>query len=91
VLDESDEIRVGAAAAFSEGNETTFGKIAWLSRKESAKAYVSMVVYLTKGTDARRLLAVGFFHAGGESGVTKPLNIDHGRHNATTAKRSYRT
>lgn len=70
VLDENDEIRVGAAAAFSEENETTVAKIAWLSRKANAKAYGSMVVYLTRGTDARRLLAEGFFHAGGESGVT---------------------
>lgn len=70
VLDEKDEIRAGAAAAFSEENEATVAKIAWLSRKESTKAYGSMVVYLTKGTDARRLLADGFFHAGGESGVT---------------------
>ncbi|KAJ6114152.1 hypothetical protein N7512_007597 [Penicillium capsulatum] len=70
VLDEKDEIRAGAAAAFSEENEATVAKIAWLSRKESGKTYGSMVVYLTKGTDARRLLADGFFHAGGESGVT---------------------
>lgn len=70
VLDDNDEIRAGAAAAFSEENDATVAKIAWLSRKESAKAYGSMVVYLTKGTDARRLLANGFFHAGGESGVT---------------------
>ncbi|OJZ79839.1 hypothetical protein ASPFODRAFT_54489 [Aspergillus luchuensis CBS 106.47] len=45
-------------------------KVAWLSRKENSKAYGSMVVYLTKGSDAWRLLADGFFHAGGESGVT---------------------
>ncbi|THC88431.1 hypothetical protein EYZ11_012124 [Aspergillus tanneri] len=70
VLDEKDAIRAGAAAAFSEENETTVAKISWLSRKESMKAYGSMVVYLTKGTDAWRLLADGFFHAGGESGVT---------------------
>ncbi|KAI7975203.1 hypothetical protein EIK77_000417 [Talaromyces pinophilus] len=70
VLDENNEIRAGAAAAFSEENDTTVAKIAWLSSKESAKAYGSMVVYLTKGIDARRLLADGFFHAGGESGVT---------------------
>jgi hypothetical protein len=70
VLDENGDIRVGAAAAFGEENETTVAKIAWLSRKENAKAYGSMVVYLTKGSDARRLLAEGFFHAGGESGVT---------------------
>ena len=70
VLDENNEIRAGAAVAFSEENETTVAKIAWLSRKENAKAYGSMVVYLTKGTEARRFLADGFFHAGGESGVT---------------------
>jgi hypothetical protein len=70
VLDEKDEVRAEAAAAFSEENEATVAKIAWLSRKDSAKAYGSMVVYLTKGSDARRLLADGFFHAGGESGVT---------------------
>jgi hypothetical protein len=57
VLDENDEIRVGAAAAFSEENETTVAKIAGLSRKESAETYGSVVVYLSKGTDARRLLA----------------------------------
>lgn len=70
VLDEIDEIRAGATAAFSEENEVTVAKIARLSRKESAKAYGSTVVYLIRGTDARRLLADGFFHAGGESGVT---------------------
>ncbi|KAJ5117317.1 hypothetical protein N7448_010949 [Penicillium atrosanguineum] len=70
VLDEKDEIRAEAAAAFSEENEATVAKIAWLSRKDNAKAYGSMVVYLTKGADARRVIADGFFHAGGESGVT---------------------
>jgi hypothetical protein len=42
----------------------------WLSSKEAAKPYGSMVVYLTKGADARRLLAEGYFHVGGESGTT---------------------
>lgn len=73
VLDENDEIQAGAAAAFSEENEATVAKIAWLSKKDNAKAYGSMVVYLTKSIDARRLLADGFFHAGGESGVTSPF------------------
>ncbi|KAI3113530.1 transcriptional regulator family: Zinc finger, CCHC-type [Penicillium roqueforti] len=70
VLDENGEVRTDVAAAFSKENETTVAKISWLSRKESEKAYGSMVVYLTKRIDARRLLADGFFHAGGESGVT---------------------
>ena len=45
-------------------------KIDWLSSKEATKPYGSMVVYLTKSTDARRLLADGYFHVGGESGTT---------------------
>jgi uncharacterized coiled-coil protein SlyX len=70
VLDDNGEIRAGAAAAFGQENETTVAKIAWLSRKDMPKPYGSMVVYLTKGADARRLLSEGFFHAGGESGYT---------------------
>ena len=45
-------------------------KIVWLSKKDVPKAYGSMVVYVTKGSDARRLLAEGFFHVAGESGTT---------------------
>jgi hypothetical protein len=71
VLDDEGNIRTGAAEAFSQENETTVAKIAWLSRKDTAKAYGSMVVYVTKGSDARRLLNEGFFHAGGESGYTR--------------------
>ncbi|KAJ5737222.1 uncharacterized protein N7483_002347 [Penicillium malachiteum] len=70
MLDENGEIRTEATVAFSEENKTTVAKILWLSRKESEKAYGSMVVYLTKHNNAQRLLADGFFYAGGESGVT---------------------
>ena len=70
VLDENNEIRVGVAEGFGQENEATVAKIAWLSKKDVPKAYGSMVVYLTKATDARRLLAEGFFYAGGESGCT---------------------
>ena len=70
VLDERDEVRAGVAEAFSEENGTTVAKIAWLSKREVPKAYGSMVVYVTKKSDARMLVAEGFFHAGGESGTT---------------------
>ncbi|KAK9847461.1 hypothetical protein MYU51_018695 [Penicillium brevicompactum] len=60
VLDEKDGIRAEAAAVFSEENEATVAKVACFSRKDNAKPYGSMVVYLTKGTDARRLLDDGF-------------------------------
>jgi hypothetical protein len=73
VLDEAGDIRTGAAEAFGMENETQVAKIVWLSRRDVAKAYGSMLVYLNKGADARRLLQEGFFHAGGESGYTKPF------------------
>lgn len=70
VLDNNGEIRTGAAEAFGQENETTVAKMAWLSKKDVPKAYGSMVVYVTKGSDARRLLREGFFHVVGESGYT---------------------
>jgi hypothetical protein len=70
VLNEKDEIRAEVAEAFSEENGTTVAKIAWLSKRGVPKAYGSMVVYVTKKSDARMLVADGFFHAGGESGTT---------------------
>jgi hypothetical protein len=70
VLDEKDEVRAGVAQPFGEENGATVAKIAWLSKKDVPKAYGSMVVYLTKKSDARRLITDGFFHVGGESGTT---------------------
>jgi regulator of replication initiation timing len=52
VLDEKDEIRAGAAEAFGGENGTTVAKIAWLSKRDVPKAYGSMVVYVTKKSDA---------------------------------------
>ncbi|KAM6504661.1 hypothetical protein FSOLCH5_15522 [Fusarium solani] len=71
VLDEMDEVRSGAAEAFSQENDTQVAKIAWLSRRDIPKAYGSMVVYLKRRSEARRLIDEGFFFAGGESGTTK--------------------
>ena len=70
VLDNNGEIRTGAAEAFGHENETTVAKMAWLSKKDVPKAYGSMAVYVTKGSDARRLLRESFFHVAGESGHT---------------------
>ncbi|TQN73583.1 hypothetical protein CSHISOI_01885 [Colletotrichum shisoi] len=73
VLDENRDIRAGAAEAFGLENDATIAKIAWLSDRSVAKAYGSMVVYLGKAADVRRLLGEDFFHAGGESGYTRPF------------------
>lgn len=70
VLDENHNILLGAAVVFGEENETTVVKMIWFSSKEAVKLYGLIVVYLTKGIDARRLLADGYFYVGGESGMT---------------------
>ncbi|KAJ5264644.1 hypothetical protein N7505_007437 [Penicillium chrysogenum] len=79
VLDENHEILTGAAAAMGEENETTVAKMTWLSNKEIVKPYGSMVVYLTKGTDARRILADRYFYVGGESGTTSVFEHSNAR------------
>jgi hypothetical protein len=42
----------------------------WLSDKENGNAYGSMVIYVTKASDARRLLEERYFHLAGESAST---------------------
>ncbi|KZL68744.1 reverse transcriptase, partial [Colletotrichum incanum] len=73
VLNDDGDVRAGAAEAFGVENDASVAKVAWLSDRNVAKAYGSMVVYLRKAADARRLLGEGFFHAGGESGYTRPF------------------
>jgi hypothetical protein len=78
VLDNTGEIQPGVAEAFSHENETTVEKIVWLSNKDVPKAYGTMVVYVTKSSDARRFLTEGFFYAGGESGRTAVFERNFG-------------
>ena len=51
-------------------NNVQIAKLAWLSKKDNPKAYGSIVIYVTKGCDARRLLQDQFFYVAGESGWT---------------------
>ena len=52
VLDADGNILPGAAEALGTENDVNIAKIAWLSRKDTSKAYGSMVVYVTKGSEA---------------------------------------
>jgi hypothetical protein len=58
------------AEALGTENEVNIAKIAWLSRKDMGKAYGSMVVYVTKSSEAKRLLEGQYFHLAGESAYT---------------------
>lgn len=70
VLDQDGSIRPEAAEALGKENEVQIAKMAWLSKKDAAKAYGSMVIYVTKGSDAVRLLQGQYFHIAGESAYT---------------------
>lgn len=56
VLDSSGNILPGAADALGKENEVTIANMHWLSNKENGKMYGSMVIYVAKASDARRLL-----------------------------------
>lgn len=70
VLDTNGNLLPGAMEALGTENEVSIAKIAWLSRKDSSKAYGSMVVYLIKGSKARQLIDSQYFHLAGESAYT---------------------
>ncbi|KNB18422.1 hypothetical protein FOXG_22229 [Fusarium oxysporum f. sp. lycopersici 4287] len=70
VLDLNGDLLPGVTEAFGQENEVTIAKINWLSDKGNGKAYGSMVVYVTKESDARRLSEDKYFHLGGESART---------------------
>jgi hypothetical protein len=60
----------GVAEVLGQENEVSMGKIAWLSRRDWGLVYGSMVVYMTKRSNAARLLQDQQFHVAGESGRT---------------------
>jgi hypothetical protein len=87
VLDERGNVRSSVAEDFGKENDTQVAKVACLSNRYAAKAYGSMVVYLTKGADAQRFLNEGFFYAGGDPDTPRRSNAGSARNNATTARK----
>jgi len=73
VLDERGDILPGAEEALGKENSVKIAKIIWLSKKENGKAYGSMAVYVTKGSDATKLLNNVYFDIAGESATTEPF------------------
>lgn len=71
VLDAEGNILPGATKALGKENHVKIAKISWLSKKDSNKAYGSMVVYVTKASDAKQLLRDQYFDIAGESAYTR--------------------
>jgi hypothetical protein len=78
VLDSSGNVLPGAEEALGRENEVTIAKMHWLSDKENGKMYGSMVIYVTKASDARRLLEERYFHLAGESASTNVFERHQG-------------
>jgi hypothetical protein len=70
VLHHEGKVLPGAAEVLGKENEVNIAKIAWLSRRDAGKPYGSMVVYVTKGSEAARLLQGQYFYLAGESAYT---------------------
>jgi hypothetical protein len=70
ILDQEGKVLPGAVEGLGKENDVHIAKISWLSRKDTAKAYGSMVVYVTKGSEAAQLLQDQYFHVAGESAYT---------------------
>ena len=57
----------------SKENDTEIARLGWLSAKQTGKAFGSMVVYLTKNSEAQRILQKGYFDIAGESAYARPF------------------
>jgi hypothetical protein len=78
VLDKNGEVRAGVKQMLEKENDVKIAKRSWLSRKDSPKAYGSMVVHVTKHTDAVPLLEGQYFDVDGESASTRVFESRHG-------------
>ncbi|KAI1839719.1 hypothetical protein JX266_014065, partial [Neoarthrinium moseri] len=88
VLDEQGIVLLGAEEVLGQENDVQIAKISWLSNKENGKAYGSMAVYVTKGSDASKVLVGQYFNVAGESAYTKLCAADaHGKSITTETAR----
>ncbi|EED17169.1 conserved hypothetical protein [Talaromyces stipitatus ATCC 10500] len=71
ILDRDSNVLPGAIKTLGKENNVDIAKISWLSKKDTNKAYGSMVVYVTKWTDAKHLIEGNYFDIGGESAYTR--------------------
>ncbi|OAQ57450.1 reverse transcriptase [Pochonia chlamydosporia 170] len=70
VLDGEGNVLPGAAEGLGAEDNVTIAKVSWLSNRNLGKAYGSMVIYVTKGSDAKRLIDGQYFDLAGESAYT---------------------
>ena len=67
LLTPEGKLKEGILEALGEENKTSIAKVAWLSRKDTGKAYGSMIIYFSKRMEAIRFLTEKYIYVGGES------------------------
>jgi hypothetical protein len=77
VLDKNGKVRVSIKEMLEKENDVKIAKLSWLSKKDSAKAYGSIVVYVAKRAEAARLLEGQYFDVDGESAFTRVFEPRH--------------
>lgn len=73
IMDQEGKLLPGIIERLSIENDVKIAKIGWLSKRDSGKAYGSMVIYVTTQNAAVRLLQGVYFHVAGESACTSPF------------------
>ena len=71
ILQPSGEMKEDVVAALNGGNKTQVAKVSWLSARQARKAYGSMVVFFTRGSESERFLREGFINVGEESAYVR--------------------
>lgn len=56
ILDAAGDLQPGVIEMLDKENEVKIAKIVWLSKKDSGKSHGSMVVYVSRSSEAIRLL-----------------------------------
>ena len=77
ILLPSGEVREEAIAALSDSNNTKVAKLSWLSSRQARKAYGSMVIFFTIGSEAERFLRDGFFTVGRRISVHSNIRTEY--------------
>ena len=78
ILQPNGVVKEDALSALNDSNSTQLAKLSWLSSRHVRKAYGSMVVFFTKGSEAARFLRDGFFTVGGESAYVRVFEPNTG-------------
>jgi hypothetical protein len=71
ILDTAGDLQPGVVEMLEKENDVKIAKLVWLSKKDSGKAYGSMVVYVSKSSEVTKLLQGQYFHIAGESAYTR--------------------